>query len=226
MTRFPGEERRPARRAGQLRPLTVRSQRPGRSGRIARRRLRPGRYVPDAPARTGDRGGPDGPAKHMNGLSRAFIGDSLREVIVSHSRPPVIAAGRNRMRVSRIAARVNGWCAGRALGWPSAGPLAMPRGTAPADREPTAAAILVYSAASCRRRHHERGMSWPQRCSAGIRLITYGGRSSVRPGRSSARPGNGCRPATFRHGCASVCWRSCYAILLAPKVGVSSVDQL
>lgn len=104
--------------------------------------------------------------------------------------------------------------------------LAAPRAATPSAREPTTAAILVSSPASCRGRHHERVSVQATAMFGKYSLDHVGqwGLGSAEP--LFCRTGDSCRPATFWRGCASVCWRSCYPILLAPKVCVSTVVQL
>jgi hypothetical protein len=67
--------------------------------------------------------------------------------------------------------------------------------------------------------------SWPERCSVCIFLVTNSNIGPVRPAARTPRR-DSCRPATFRCGCASVCWRSCYLSLLAPKVCAPTAVQL
>lgn len=67
-----------------------------------------------------------------------------------------------------------------------------------------------------------RHRPWPEQHPAGVLLITHGNMGSARLVGLFA-PGEGsCRPATFRPGYASVCWRSCQPTLLAPKVCASN----
>ena len=96
----------------------------------------------------------------------------------------------------------------------------------PVGGEAGTAAILVSSPASCRGWHHER-VSALARAKLGKYSLDHVGQPRLAPaGPPFYRTGDSCQPATFRRARASVCWRSCYPILLAPKVGVSTVVQL
>jgi hypothetical protein len=99
-------------------------------------------------------------------------------------------------------------------------------GMAPGGRDAAVAAILVFSPASCRGRHHPRASVL-----ARAMLGTYSLDHAEQDWLGAAGPpfspgGDSCRPATFWCGCASVCWRSCYPMLLGPKAWVPTVIQL
>ena len=143
---------------------------------------------------------------------------------------PLIVGGVIMRVFCRIAAR--GWPAdppGRGPGplWAARpGFLVAAREATPSVREPTTTAILVSSPAFCCGRHHER-VSVQATAMLGKYSLDHARQSGLdSAGPLFGRAGDSCQPATFWRACASVCWRSRYPMLLAPKVCVSTVVRL
>lgn len=140
--------------------------------------------------------------------------------------PSAFAGGCNYARVLPDCRSGSRPCRPGVLAVASAAPGGWFAGPAPGGREAAVAAILMISPASCRGRHHLRASAL-----ARAMLGTYSLDHAEQDWLGAAGPpfspgGDSCRPATFRCGCASECWRSRYPTLLGPKVWVPTVIRL
>lgn len=158
------------------------------------------------------------PESSADAITRAFCRIAGRD-----SRPTPASA--------RLAVWGGGWPASRALAGAvrhdPARPGAVRRGpgagrrrarwraarAGPGGQTGAAAAILMISSASCRGRPHHRASALA-RAMLGMYSLDRAQHDRPGSGRAGHSPGgDNCRPATFRCGYASVCWRSCYPVI-------------